>query len=66
MYDMLNKEMLTYIAGLFDGEGTICLLHSEKTKQTFLCVNITSKNKEVLDLINKSFGGKISIISYDK
>ena len=64
-YGMLNKQQISYIAGFFDGEGSIYMLHNKKTNQIFLCVNLTNTNKKVLDWINKNLGGKLSL-SKDK
>lgn len=56
-YSMLDRN---YIAGFFDGEGSIYLLESKKNKSIFLCVNLTNTEKKVLDKIKEQYGGSIS------
>lgn len=49
---------MTYIAGFFDGEGSIFV--SKSKKQYFLTVSISNTNLLVLDSIQRIIGGSIS------
>jgi len=47
----MKKEDLFYLAGLFDGEGSIYITQTHKRKKIYhnLTVRLTSTNKEILD-----------------
>jgi intein-encoded DNA endonuclease-like protein len=55
---MITKE---YIAGLFDGEGTVWVSHKHKNKRGYIRadVNITNTYREVLEIIKLMYGGCI-------
>jgi len=56
---------LAYIAGLFDGEGSICIAKAKprggrKSPHYTLAINITNTNMEVLEWTQSLFGGSIN------
>jgi len=54
-----TETIVAYIAGFFDGEGSIFI--SKGTHQYFLCVNISNTNLSILEDINKITGlGSVS------
>jgi hypothetical protein len=56
---MIDKNELAYTAGLFDGEGSISLVRSKKTRTHSPQVSIASNDREVLDWCQERFGGSI-------
>jgi len=53
-----NKDCeLAYVAGFFDGEGSIYLCHGSNY---FLCATLTNTRYDVLKQISERFGGQIS------
>ena len=61
---MSGKEELAYIAGLFDGEGTVMIsrLNCKNRQVKFqyqLRVSIANCNKEILEWVKSVFAGKI-------
>jgi len=52
---------LEWLAGFFDGEGSITVVHSisKKHKQYFLSVGLTQSNFDVLDKIRREYGGNL-------
>lgn len=61
---MIEDKLLYYLAGFFDGEGSISLFPRNPLKGSgyFLRVNVTNTNREVLDILKEHFGGRIIII----
>ena len=60
----MKKEILAYIAGLFDGEGSIYIsLRNNRPKsrspEYSLRVSFVNTNEEVVHLIKDNFGGSI-------
>lgn len=49
---------IAYIAGFFDGEGSIFI--SKSRKQYFLTVSISNTDKSVLESIQRIMGGSLS------
>jgi len=63
----MNKSEVAYIAGLFDGEGSICIVMSKPSakRQTSspshsLQVGITNTNRDLIDWLHNNLGGYIS------
>jgi hypothetical protein len=61
----LKVETLAYVAGLFDGEGSIvigCSIGRTNRKNPcyFLQVGITNTDRELIDWLRSTFGGHIS------
>ena len=61
----LKVETLAYVAGLFDGEGSIvigCSLGRTNRKNPcyFLQVGITNTDRELIDWLHRTFGGHVS------
>ena len=55
-----NIQVITYIAGIMDGEGTITLTRIHKTDQYRTpVVSVSSTSYEILDFIHKHYGGII-------
>lgn len=53
---MLSPE---YLAGFFDGEGCVTIMLASKGKQAQLRVYLTNTCREILELVQLQFGGKI-------
>ena len=63
----MDKEVLAYVAGLFDGEGSITIGKSNpatyntlRSPSHWLQVGITNTNKNLIDWLCNTFGGHIS------
>jgi hypothetical protein len=61
----LSTETLAYVAGLFDGEGSIVIACSPgRTKQSnpsyWLQVSITNTDKQLIEWLHATFGGHIA------
>ena len=58
---MTDKEQLAYIAGLVDGEGSICIHRDASNKKRYvkynLLVNVSNTDPRPLRLIQGLFGG---------
>jgi hypothetical protein len=52
-------EELAYAAGLFDGEGSISLVRQKNNRSHSPQVAVASTDHEVLDWLQKRFGGSI-------
>ena len=59
-----------YLAGLFDGEGSICISrirpnfkNRDRNPRYFLLIEIANTNRPILEWIAASFGGRISLKS---
>lgn len=50
----MDKLLLAYLAGLFDGEG--CIVIASQEDYHFLRLKVTNKNKEVVSLFEEIFG----------
>lgn len=59
--------MLSYLAGFFDGEGSINILTRKRPKniEYSLTVAIGQKDGETLDLISNNFGGNVYVVKRD-
>jgi len=53
---VLTNEYLSYIAGLFDGEGSVSIRHNKHTGQHALHVRIAQNIEPVLRSIANNFG----------
>jgi len=53
---MTNKEELYYLAGYFDGEGSIGLYKNDKGKWLATCV-LGQAKKDAISIFHKRFGG---------
>ena len=61
--DNLPVSDIAYLAGLLDGEGSICILkrkNSSGNLQYWLEVSIGNTHRGVLDWVHQTFGGHIS------
>lgn len=59
---MENLELkLAYIAGLFDGEGTVTLCPEKPGGFRFPVLSMSSTSKNLLEICKDTFGGHISI-----
>lgn len=54
------NEVYIYVAGLFDGEGTVTMSHVSNKKHRSPVVSVTSTTKSLLDFLKENFGGTIS------
>ena len=57
---MLSDVEAAYIAGLFDGEGSISLVRTRKNRWPSPQVAIASNDREVLEWLRTRMGGSIS------
>ena len=64
---MITNEILAYTAGIMDGEGSICIAKSApsvkngtKSPSHWLQVGIINTNRELIEWLEKTFGGHIS------
>ena len=67
----MDEIDIAYIAGLFDGEGNICIgVHRVKRERHYILpshslqCSISNGNKEVLDWIQEMYGGYVSTSTY--
>ena len=58
MAKIMNNNDVAYIAGFFDGEGSIFI--SKSKKQYYLGITISNTNLSVLESIQRVMGGEIS------
>lgn len=61
----LDELELAYIAGFFDGEGTITIHHrNASTKKNWyrVCASVSNTDNTLLELLRDSFGGYISML----
>lgn len=57
---MRNKEQLAYLAGLFDGEGTVFTsFRRGEINRLTSALRIGMTNKQTIDWLGATFGGKI-------
>lgn len=58
---MIRKQTLAYLAGFFDGEGTICICrrHGGSRRSFELRICVGQKDRKPLELFLKTFGGAI-------
>jgi hypothetical protein len=62
----MNEKSLSYLAGFFDGEGSISILKRKKGDWNishFLRVSIGQKDGATLDWIKENFGGNVYLVS---
>jgi hypothetical protein len=58
--NMRNREVIAYMAGIIDGEGTITLTRVNKTDSYRTpVVSVSSTSYEILEFIHKHYGGAI-------
>jgi hypothetical protein len=55
----MEEKDIAYVAGIIDGEGSICLTSRNKNKLPSPCVSVSSTDPELLFWIKSKFGGKI-------
>lgn len=60
----IERALLAYMAGVFDGEGNVCLRRSVSRKpnrspQYHVACAVTNTDKELVDLFAKHFGGSV-------
>lgn len=55
----MKKEILSYAAGIFDGEGTVAV-YCYHDKHYKLRVSVSNYNSNVLEFLKKYFGGSVS------
>ena len=55
---MTYKEKLIFLTAFFDGEGHVGM-HKRNDSSTRLSLEVSNTDKNVLDWIEKNFGGKI-------
>lgn len=53
------KEDDVYAAGLIDGEGSIMLLSSHRSKFKVPTISMTSTSYELIDFMQKTYGGVV-------
>lgn len=59
---METKPSLEYLAGFFDGEGTICIDRGNKTSYYLLTVSVGNTVRQTLEPFENLFGGSIAFI----
>ena len=58
-YDLINKEiLLSYAAGIIDGEGCIGMYHNSHNGNYQLRITVEMVDKEALTILGNLFGGK--------
>lgn len=59
----MKSEELAYMAGLFDGEGSIYIGKASSHRQQLysVCLSITNTDKDVLQWAVEHFGGAVSL-----
>jgi hypothetical protein len=55
----VDEQLLSYLAGFFDGEGCIGVTPGTRTSYYLLQVSVSNTKREVLDLYQDLFDGKI-------
>src|SRR3990167_3320286 len=64
--ELCDVEQLAYMAGLFDGEGSVSISRTIKESggtQTSLSISLSSTSKSIIDWIAEYFGGNYHILS---
>ncbi len=61
MSDRASSLFRSYVAGLFDGEGSVMLRSGGSSETQLVVVTIANKYKPILDSIQLSFGGRVEI-----
>lgn len=64
----MNKIDLAYIAGFFDGEGSIVIIKSKSgnfSPEYAYGVSIGQKDGQTLDWIKEKFGGNVYLVKHD-
>lgn len=56
----------SYIAGFFDGEGTISIKHHKKSDTFQVVVTIVNTDLNILEIIKNKFGGDIHVMYRSK
>lgn len=59
LLDQLNEASLAYIAGLFDGEGSVTITRRKQWNYFFLTITITNTNKDVISKLQELLGGSV-------
>ena len=57
---MASTEKIAYLAGFFDGEGTVTLSHNSNMKYRRIQLSLVNTDKQILDWIIYEFGGRIA------
>ena len=63
LFIMNNSETISYLAGFFDGEGSVYIMkgkNSQGNPAFFLEISFTNSNREVLEYAQSLFKGKIT------
>jgi len=55
---------LEYIAGFFDGEG--CVIIAQSGNRFWLVVSLTQRKREILEMIQKQFGGYLDCVGISR
>lgn len=63
---MLTDLQIGYIAGIIDGEGSICLTRNAPNEHRSPVLSVSSTTKEMLDYLKENLGGSISTVKKDK
>ena len=60
---MIDNETLAYLAGLFDGEGSIFILRKMRNERYFywMEISVTNTDKDLIDWIQSVVGGRKSL-----
>lgn len=56
-YQFIDREVLAYVAGLFDGEGSISFQRNSKT--LYIRASISNTDRAVLEFLQQTFGGSV-------
>ena len=60
MKETLSTEELAYLAGYFDGEGSISIhIRANKGTSPSLSIAVSTGDKEVVELFARTFGGSV-------
>jgi hypothetical protein len=63
----MKKHRWSYLAGLFDGEGSFTisnLVRHDRPAYAFREIFITNTNVKIMDWLSKNFGGKVRVSRY--
>jgi len=62
----VSKEDIAYIAGFFDGEGSVSILRRGDTGRYDMHISVGQTTDEVIYWIEKKLGGRVSFSSREK
>ena len=60
VFIMLTDLQIGYIAGIIDGEGSVCLTRNAPNEHRSPALSVSSTTKEMLDYLKENLGGSIS------